>query len=726
MSFVASLFALAALHPATPYHAVLKYSLAGSDVGTNVYDEQADGSFTSHTEIKLGQNPVTSDIAGKWNGSGLDSFTYTESAGKGKLSVTLKAGKLTADGLGQHHELPYNFKGQVFFANFHPQLMRNVADAITVEASGRHKISMFAIEAVQPMDVDVVTLPARNGRRGTSTEVALGFELDLKTVQVDFYTLGDQRVVGEEAKSQQFQACDADVSGLFVDPLAAYPELSQPTFKTKKVEGVKIPMRDGVKLVYDAIVPDAPGKFPVILARTPYGRKDQVILGAFYASRGYAYVVQDVRGREESDGAWDPMVNERKDGYDTIEWLAKQPWCSGSVGMIGASYGGYVQWAAAVEHPKALKCIIPQVSPPDAFINIPYEYGTLPLLADLWWLNIVRNKHTDLSTALATLAPKPAGLLKLPLTEVPKATFGYDLPMFATWIKRDRAADWKGFDIEKDLTSVKIPVLHISGWWDGDGIGTENHWTRLAAAHKSNQWLIEGPWTHAFNTNTRLGEYEFGPGALRELDSIYLRWFDTWLKGKAVNLEKMPKASVFMTGENRWHETDVFPEPSAAPVKWYLSSGEKLGAGPGDGSSKYTYDPASESVPALPKPLDTAVSLKLNGIEKKAGVLMFRGEPFDADTSLEGPITVNAFVKADVVDTDLYALLADEAPDGTLLGTTQSGKLRLEYRNGFAKPELMKPGTVYHVTLHPWWFAHRFGKGHRLVLLLLSSEFPGS
>jgi putative CocE/NonD family hydrolase len=365
------------------------------------------------------------------------------------------------------------------------------------------------------------------------------------------------------------------------------------------------------------------------------------------------------------------------------------------------------------------------VSPPDAFTNIPYEYGTLPMLADMWWLNVVRNKVTDLS-GMGSLAPKPEGLLALPIAKAPKATFGYDLPMFTTWLKRDRAADWKGFDIEKDITSVKIPVLHISGWWDGDGIGTEMHWTRLQAAHKTNQWLIEGPWTHAFNTSTRLGEYDFGPGAIRELDSVYLRWFDTWLKGKEVKLEEMPKASVFMTGENRWHDAPAFPAPSAKFRSWLLATGGKLGAKPGKGSARYTYDPRKASVPSLPKPFENDVSLKLNGFEKRPGVIVFKTDSFAVDTDLEGPITLRAFIRTDVVDTDLYAMIGDQLPDGTILGTTQSGKLRLAYRNGFDKPELMKPGTVYGVTLHPWWFAHRFPKGHRLVLLVTSSAFPGT
>ena len=725
MVAVAAFFALASLRAPTGLHAEIKFTLGGGEVGKNVYDEAADGSFKSHTDITLGSQKVTSDLTGTWKDGAPENLVFTQKSADATLSIVIRDGKVITDAGGKHHELPYTYSGKLFFTNFHPQLIRNLVNVYRGDIGGKQKLKVFFVEAQQPLDVDVMSIPSRNGRRGDATEVANGFTMNLPGVAIDLYMVGDKRVDAIDARSQQFQAIDADVTGLLSDPIAAFPELSQATFKAKTIEGVKVVMRDGVKLVHDALMPAAPGKYPVILVRTPYGRKGQAPLGMFYALRGYVYIVQDVRGREESDGVWDPMVNERKDGFDTIEWIGKQPWCDGNVGMIGGSYGGYVQWAAAVEHPKALKCIIPQVSPPDAFTNIPYEFGTLPLLPDTWWLNVVRNKQTDLS-GLGTLAPKPQGLLTLPLSDVPKATFGYDLPMFTTWLKRDRASDWKGYDIERDVASVKIPVLNISGWWDGDGIGTELHWTKLQAAHKGNQWLIEGPWIHAFNTTTKFGEYDFGPGAIRDLDSVYLRWFDTWLKGKKVSLEKLPKASIFMTGENRWHNTTAFPEPGATAATWFLAADGKLGSQPGEGSSKYTYDPHDATVPKLPEPFSTDFSLKIKGLDALAGTLVFKSEPFEVDTSLEGPMTFKAFVRTDVVDTDLYAIVADVLPDGSILAMTPGGKLRLAYRNGFAKPEMMTPGKVYGVTLYPWWFAHRFPKGHRLALIIRSSSFPGT
>ncbi len=526
----------------------------------------------------------------------------------------------------KHHQADFNYKGNLFFTGWHPQVMRNLADNYHSDIGGKQKLNVFILEAGTAVDIPTSSIPQISGMRGATPENATGFEMEFPSVKIDVYTVGDRRVDAWDVKSQQFRLIDSEVTGLFTDPMAAHPELSQATFKTKLVEGVSVPMRDGVHLVHDMLMPDAPGKYPVILERSPYGRAGGTATGAFYATRGYIVISQDTRGREGSDGDWDPMVNERNDGYDTIEWIAKQPWCDGNVGMIGASYGGYVQWAAAVEHPLALKCIVPQVSPPDAFLNIPYEYGVLPLYADLWWLNVVRNKQTD-TASIMQVVPKPAGMLALPLSKVPKAVFGYDLPIFNKWLARDRMSDWKGYDIEKDILSVKIPVLHISGWWDGDGIGTELHWTKLQAAGKTNQWIIEGPWTHAFNTTTKQGEYDFGSGAIIDLDLVYLRWFDTWLKAKSVGLDKMPKARVFMTGENKWHETASFPETTAKPTKWFLSAGLKLQSSVGTGSSKYVYDPHNAKVPVLPKPFSTDHSMKIPVEKSATDSLIFKSGP---------------------------------------------------------------------------------------------------
>src|SRR5262249_21751865 len=153
-------------------------------------------------------------------------------------------------------------------------------------------------------------------------------------------------------------------------------------------------MRDGVQLGTDIYRPDRPGKCPGILVRTPYKKEMQELTGRYYARRGYVVAIQDCRGRFSSEGAWEPFINEATDGHDSVEWLAEQPWCSGKVGMIGASYSGWVQWWAASQRPPHLVTIIPNVSPPDPFYNFPYDYGVFFLGGAFGWVDIGESNAT--------------------------------------------------------------------------------------------------------------------------------------------------------------------------------------------------------------------------------------------------------------------------------------------------------------------------------------------
>jgi putative CocE/NonD family hydrolase len=189
------------------------------------------------------------------------------------------------------------------------------------------------------------------------------------------------------------------------------PLISQPKFEVKVEAGTKIAMRDRVKLATDIYLPQMDGKAPVILIRTPYKKEMGEIQGRYYARRGYAVAIQDCRGRFGSEGVWEPFINEPKDGYDAIEWLAAQPWSNGKVGMIGGSYVGWVQWWAASERPPHLVTIIPNVAPPDPFYNIPYEHGAFFIFGAIWWADILESKATgDLSgVALSKIGEKKYG-----------------------------------------------------------------------------------------------------------------------------------------------------------------------------------------------------------------------------------------------------------------------------------------------------------------------------
>ena len=188
---------------------------------------------------------------------------------------------------------------------------------------------------------------------------------------------------------------------------------------------------------------------------------------------------------------------------------------------------------------------------------------------------------------------------KLPLSNIDDAMLGFNSKIYESWLTRNGSAKWKGWDFESQLGKIKIPALHISGWFDGDGIGTQRNWEQLARGGNKNQWLIYGPWTHFFNTTDKLGEIDFGSKSLLDLDSLYLRWFDTWLKHKKVGFDSVPKVKYFTMGSNQWNTSTQWPPIASKSETWYFQTtkGElsltNKSASPF--TKTYTYDPASET-----------------------------------------------------------------------------------------------------------------------------------
>ena len=564
------------------------------------------------------------------------------------------------------------------------------------------------------------------------------YRVQLGNVEVEYVTDPNGAVIGMYVPTQKFQGVADGWDGIFKDPLAAYPELSQPIYGVKRVDALKMNTRDGVELVSDVEMPDKPGKYPVILVRTPYGRKASMLGADMYVKRGYIYVVQDVRGREDSGGEFDPFIHERQDGADTIDWLAKQDWCDGNVGMIGGSYLGYVQWAAAVEHPKALKCIIPQVSPPDAFNNLPYDQGTFMLFPGLWWLNLVKEKKTHME-----LAAKPAlgvkNFTNLPLSRLDEDVLGVKIPMYQKWLDRETMKDWKGFDHLASVDKVSIPVLHISGWFDGDESGTMFHWERRRKAGLNDkQWLIYGPWVHGFNVSTKIGDVDFGPDSVIEIDSTYIRFFDTFLKSKQVGWDKQPKVRAFLSGANKWMAMGDWPDPKTseekrlylhadAPANSIEGKGTLSYQAPGDEEpDRYVYNPAAVKVPKeLLEGNPMEGSLKLGKEADREDTLVYRTENLKDPLTILAPLKVDFYFKTSAKDADFFVVIFDEDEKGARHVISQAARFRASYMNGFDKRVPVKPDKIYHVQLRIWDSAYQFAKGHRMGLGIMSDSFPG-
>ncbi len=730
--FIGSLVLLSLIPASWADTTRMRIEFSGSEAGENVYETQADGSFSSTTHLKVGAVSIDSVLKGHFSDGRLIDYTAEqENSAAGKVSILFKDGKLSVVRAGKTTVLPTKLGAEPYFGNLHPQITASALKSIKFSEKSPQLVKCFCPDAATFLSPRFTPQEIKSTAHGAAKLIVM----TLQPVEATYGLDDSGRVVLMDVPAQKLRFVVEGWASLVNDPLAAFPELSQPVFKTKTEVGVKMHTRDGAVLVADVVRPDAPGKYPVILGRTPYGRGSSMGEGGFYASRGYAFVVQDCRGRGDRTGKWDPFMHERKDGADAVKWVANQPWSDGYVGMIGGSYGGFVQWAAAVESPSALKCIVPQVSPPDAMLNLPYDNGIFFLYGAVWWAKIVSGKTIDLSSFMSAL-PHPEKFATLPISKVDAAVLGKSSPFYLNWTKRDRKSLWTGFNYEDDLDKVHIPALNISGWWDGDEIGTMVNWERMRKLGRKNQWLIYGPWTHLFNTTTKIGETDFGKDSVIDLDSIYLRWFDTWLKHKNVFWDKQPHVRIFFTGSNRWVESADWPLKGSKKMSLYLSG---TGDVQGDGSvgqlvaeppsrqkpSSWIYDPhVAPITKEFLSPDPSEVSMQVEMPKKMPGLVVFKSQPMKTAISVSAPVSLDLHFSTSAFDTDFYVNISDIDEKGKYHAISQPGKVRCSYMKGLDKQIPLKPGKIYEVQIRVWDTAHTFLKGHRLALVLRSTEFP--
>ena len=716
----------------------IKWTFGGSDAGNSTYQTHPDGKFESVTELNIAGMTLKSRLTGKLVDGALTEFEIVNNQGGAEVKVSAKDGKARITAGANTREVNYK-PAKVLFANLHPILTETWAKALDPTKEGLQNIEVFVLDAAVTVKVEVLKKKTRTIEVGGKKQVADVYLVRFPGVEFDVYLAQGSQFAAWDVPSQKLQAIRSGYEAFLVDPTTLYPELSQPTMKTSAEKGVKIKMRDGVELVADVVRPADDGKYPAILERTPYGREALSQLeGQWWAKRGYVHIVGDVRGRNDSDGEWQPFVHERRDGYDTIDWIVKQGWSDGKVGMIGGSYAGWVQWAAAVEAHPALKCIVPQVSPPDPFFNFPIDHGVPMLFGALWWSNFVREKKVPRIPEL----PRDLEKLKtLPLSKVDDEVLGRDIPFYDAWLDKETPAAFASGNFMADMNKVTIPVLHVSGWWDGDGIGTKLNWAKMRSLGHKDQWLIYGPWTHLFNSSSRLGDMDYGPDAITDLDSIYLRWFDTWLKNKPVSWDKQPKVRVFITGANEWRELGDWPDLRSREMTLYLSSegpangissvGELVASPPREQEpDRYTYNPAGVQIPKELKQIKDFGELLAGGSTvvkidpREDAVLLYETPPMNDPLEIGGPIDLDLYFSTSAKDTDFFASVVDVDEKGALRLVGLPGKIRARYLSGWEKPSLLQPGKLYKTTIELWDTAHQLRKGHRLGVLISSQMFP--
>ncbi len=530
---------------------------------------------------------------------------------------------------------------------------------------------------------------------------------------------------------------------------------------------VMVPMRDGVHLATDVVRPDAPGRFPVIINRGPYGKNsyldnpDHTIW--FFPRNGYVLLSQDVRGRFESEGEYNPLFQEPHDGYDTVEWAARQPWSNGRVATTGQSYLGATQYTLAGGHPLPphLQTLMPVSASSDFHQSWVYHTGgvmewgwTVPYAILKGRNTLARAGREDLIARMDEYVIEP-GNFGQPLSD----QWYRHLPL-RDWIDRlkeaapyfheyfDEELDgpyWWPINMMRQASNVSIPMYHITAWYDIFMEGAINAFQAIqqhggSELARRNQKLLIGPWAHlrpfTQPTTGGAGDIDFGAEAAIELHEDMLRWYDYWLKDIETGIMDDAPVRIFVMGDNRWRDEQEWPLARTHYTRWYLHSAGGANTRAGDGTLSTVPPDANEPQDQfIYDPADPAPTLGGNTLiidygvfdqspaENRPDVLVYTSDPLPSDLELTGPISVTLYAATSAADTDFTAKLVDVRPDG-YAHNLQDGIVRARYRTSVREPSPIIPGRVYQYAIDLWATSHVVKAGHRVRVDISSSNFP--
>jgi putative CocE/NonD family hydrolase len=534
------------------------------------------------------------------------------------------------------------------------------------------------------------------------------------------------------------------------------------------VEDIRIPMRDGIRIMADLYKPDDSERHPVILYRNydrrRYGTRYPVLIRD-YIEAGYCVVVSEVRGRNGSEGAWKPDATgnqDGEDGYDMIEWLAEQPWSDSNIGMIGASHAAGFQYAAARLHPPHLKAIAPWTGggmgrPSDGGggFKPPLSGGVTAFMTTLIWIpneapDVVNRLEaeghdvTEMRALLKEMRRAPESLyFHLPLMDHPIANMGRIGELFR-WRVKGGPRKEVGFDQPWHL--IEIPAYHECGWYDAVAWEEFNNFNSLRKGAgtpeaREAQYIICGPWQHGMYFQPLLGDIYFGPEAATEgsgVNQLTIRFFDKYLRGADV---EVPRVRYFTMGLNEWRTANDWPLPQTNWTRYYLHSQGGANTADGDGvlspeepanefPDTYIYDP-HRPVPTTGGAMIGAVTgpgflvgpIEQHRVESRHDVLCYTTPPFEQDTEITGPLQAHLTVSTSAVDTDFYAKLTHVYPDGQSYNLAE-GILRLSGRNFDGVWADTKPGEPIEITITLGATSIVVREGFRLRLQVTSSNFP--
>lgn len=543
---------------------------------------------------------------------------------------------------------------------------------------------------------------------------------------------------------------------------------------------VPVPMRDGVRLAADLYLPArdgkvAEGRFPAVMERTPYDKEGKVNEGRYFARRGYVAVMQDVRGRFQSEGEWYPFAKEAPDGYDSVEWVAAQPWCDGNVGTMGGSYCGSDQSALATLNPPHLKAMVVAVGTSNYHKSSMRQNGALELRFMVYAFRMAttsREALADDTLKAALLADFNRIGEWLARTPYKKGSSALRLlPSYEQWVldilgEADYNDYWKqrGYAIEHYYEEhADVPTIYLGGWYDSYARGTTDNYVALSKRKKSPQHLLMGPWTHGGWGVSFAGDVDFGPDAvLDDYNGYRLRWFDRWLKGIENGVGREQPVRIFVMGKGNsrkdrsgrlahlgiWREVSDWPLPGTRYTPYYLHGDGTLGPNPPDASepSRYTFDPR-DPVPTIGGGISAAEGVMPAGaydqqggkrfygcrdtlpLSARSDLLVFQTPELGEAVEATGPLTVKLWASSSARDTDFTVKLIDvhppnpDCPSGFAQNISDS-ILRARYRNAPDRAELLEPGRAYEFEIVMYPTSNVFGVGHRIRLDISSSNFP--
>lgn len=479
---------------------------------------------------------------------------------------------------------------------------------------------------------------------------------------------------------------------------------------------VEVPMRDGVRLSTDLYLPLATESLPCLLIRTPYDKSTFSFIVNLLAFEGYAVVVQDQRGRFESEGVSRAFLDDgwgldtsapNWDGFDTVEWITQQAWCNSNVGIFGVSADGILANLAVGSLPPGLKCAVIFSAASDLYFDAAHSGGGYRASLVEGWLESVESVPEVLEKVIEHES--------------------YD-------------EFWQNISVVRRHSLINVPTYQLGGWYDIFLSGTLNHFKGLQENSlppaRGNQKVIIGPWTHTGAGTPTQGELTYPENSVVLLEEITnaIDWFDFWLKREENKIGSFPPVRYYLMGDvasgteisNLWRESETWPVPATFSSLFLNPEGKLQGGSAAAEISLVTF----EYNPSQPVPTLGGANLNLEAgpldqrsLEERSDIVVYTSPSLGIPLEIVGKIQLQLFASSSSVDTDWSAKLTDVYPDGRSMLITD-GLLRARYREGFETATLMQPGTIYEFEIDLGTTALVFHTGHRIRLAISSSNAP--